>query len=180
MFKRLALLVIAFSLFTTQSFAVSHNGLKAAFDEFTYVMEVEGASLDQEQKDLAVKALLVSIAELQAQGLSNQEIVDFAQAQIKDGALKADMKELFSQIQAEKMTEAQSIELVRSMAKNLYSQGASWSGDAGMYVGLGVFLALMIAVAVLVGPGACANEAYARGNVEQCVDSSYNGRYYDI
>lgn len=180
MFKRLALLAITFALITTQSFAVTHNGLKAAFDEFSYSMEVEGAALDQEQKDVAIKALLVSIAELQAEGLSKQEIVDFAQSQIKDATLKANTKELFSQIQTEKMSEAESIELVRSLAKNFYAQGASWSGDTGMYVGLGGFLLLMIAVAVLVGPGKCANEAYARGNVGECVDSSYNGRYYNI
>jgi hypothetical protein len=180
MFNRLCLLTIAFSLLTTQSFAASQSGLKAAFDEFAYSMEVEGAALDAEAKQEAISTLVNSISDMQEQGLSNQQLIDFAGSQIKDKAFARDIKEAYAQMQAEQMSAEQGRDLIKSMATDFYSKGANWSGDVQTIGIIGLVLVL-VAVAVVLGkPGPCANEAYARGNIGECQNSGYNGAYYNI
>ena len=180
MFKRLALLALTMVLFATQSFAVTNNGLKAAFDELTFTMEYDGAALDPVAKEEALAHFTKQVDVLRLEGLTNQELVDFVQSQVKDSAIKKEIAATYALIQTEKMSQEEVRGLLNTMSSKIYAKGASWSGDTGttfLIVGL---LAVVIAVSLLIPPSKCANEAYARGNIEACQDSSYNGRYYNI
>jgi hypothetical protein len=182
MFKRFFVLAMSFALMTTQSFAASQSGIKMAFDEFAYSMEVEGAALNPAARKVAVEVLSASIEELKNQGMTNQELFNFTVSQVKDKAVAQDLSQTFALMQSNQMSHEEIQAFLDTMATKVYSKGASWNGDNGMLPIYG-FMALMIVVIVISAmtpPPKCADEAYARGNVDACVDSGYNGSYYNI
>lgn len=179
MFKRFFVLALAVSLMTTQTFAASHNGLKVAFDELAYSMEVEGAGLNLETKKAALAQFSQTLDQLQAEGLSSEELLSFAQSQIKDEALARDFAATFSLVNANKLSQIEVRDALNDLSDRMYAKGASWNGADPVYAWVGIAI-LVVIIMALQPEDPCADEAYARGNLEACRNSSYNGRYYDI
>lgn len=150
MFKKMMSLMLVCALFTVSAQATTQNGLKAAFDELNYALTVEW---DQQNKDFYVeqmKTFKKKVNELQAQGLSNKEMIEFAKSQVKNKKLAAELDTAFSMISINRMDGEKASEYLVDLVKKSYSTGASWNSDAGLLIGVGLLL-VVIGVAVAAG-----------------------------
>jgi Skp family chaperone for outer membrane proteins len=157
MLKKLFMSFVAFALVTVQAQAATNNSLKAAFDELNYSLSVEWDQKDRAFYDAKMKQFQARIGELQAQGLSNSELVDFAKSQVKNEAMARDVETAFSLIQINKMSVTEANTLVRDMVRNSYSTGASWSSTTTLLGGLAILL-LVAAIASAGGYGGGCSE----------------------
>lgn len=173
MFTRLMSLMLVCAIFTVSAQATSHNGLKAAFDELNYALTVEW---DQQDKDFYVdqmKSFKNKVNELQFQGLTQKELIDFAKSEVKDKKLSADLDTAFSMISLNRMNGEQASEYLVEMIKKSYSTGASWNSDASLFIGLGL---LLVVVGVVVAGGG----STSTGGTYHCTDRyicDYNCHY---
>ncbi len=158
MFKKLITLMLALSIFTVSAHANSNAGLKDAFNELNFALTVEWDQKDKEFHNEAMKKFAASLRDLQAKGLTNAQMIDFAKTQVKDAKLAKDLETAFNMIQINKMSASEANKYILETVKKSYSNGASWSGEVFVYVAVGVLIvALAIAIAnadtVVVGGG---------------------------
>jgi ethanolamine utilization microcompartment shell protein EutL len=158
MFKRLIAFMMVIFIFTTAAQASVRNGLKTAFDELNYNLNVAWDQKDQSFYHVQVKAFTANLQLLQTQGLTNAELINFIKAEVKDAQLADDIEKTLNIISFNKMppTEASNY-MIQAMEKS-YSHGASWNGHV---VTLLVFGVLMVAAAVLIGSS---NNAFHTGH----------------
>ncbi|MBA2403612.1 MAG: hypothetical protein H0V66_02490 [Bdellovibrionales bacterium] len=116
------------SLFSFQALAGSHDGLKAAFDEFNYAVTVEWDQKDASVYSEHMNVLKETILQLQEQGLTNQELINFGISHVSDAKLKSEASEVLNLIASEKLTESEALDLLHSSQDSFYSRGASWTG----------------------------------------------------
>jgi len=158
MFTKFFSMFIVFALLTVQSHASTQNGLKAAFDDLNFALTVEWDQKDKNFHDEQLKTFSKTVRQLQTQGLTNAQMVDFAKSQIKDQKLAKDLETTFNMIQINKMSAEEANKYILNTVKNFYSTGASWNGEVFVYLAVGVLVvALAIAIAsadtVTVGGG---------------------------
>lgn len=152
MFSRLMSFMLCCAIFTVSAQATSQNGLKAAFDELNYALTVEW---DQNNKDFymeQMKTFKNKVSELQALGLSNKELIEFAKSEVKDKKLAAELDTAFSMISLNRMKGEQASEYLVNIIKKGYSTGASWNSDAAIWIGVGLLL-VVVGIAVAAGGG---------------------------
>ena len=160
MFKRFLSLMLVCAVFSVSAQASSRNGLKAAFDELNYALTVEW---DQQDKDFymnQMKSFQGKVRELQALGLSNSELIEFAKSEVKNKKLVAELDTAFSMISLNKMSSEDASAYLVDLVKRSYSTGASWSSDAGLLVGVGLLLVIVglaVAGGGSVGGGYCSD-----------------------
>lgn len=151
MFKKLTALFLLTAF--TQVYAVTpvvtaaalKSELNKSFDELNYKLNVEWDQKDTEVFDQAVNGFEKEIAELQAQGVTNKDLVDHALEKIKDKQVQRDMAELQTVIKENQMTDAEARAFVIQKLSSTYSHGASWSGSR-----MGVHTALIIGAIILI------------------------------
>lgn len=147
MFKKLTALFLLTAF--TQVYAVTPiaraNELDKSFDELNYRLNVEWDQKDTKVFDQAVKTFEKEISSLQAQGVSNKELVEHALDKIKDKQVQKDMAELQKIIKDNQMTDAEARAFVVQKLSSTYSHGASWSGSR-----MGVHTALIIGAIILI------------------------------
>ncbi len=141
---------MVFAITTTSAFANSHVGLKAAFDELNYSLTVEWNQKDKAFYDAQMKKFNATLKELQAKGLTNAELIAFVKSEVKDAKVAKDMETAFTMIQLQKMNASQAANYMTETMKRSYSVGASWNGDAALYIGLGVLL-VVVALSLAAG-----------------------------
>src|SRR5690606_13398261 len=90
-------------LFIVQANASTPNGLKAAFDDLNYALTVEWDQRDRSFYDAQMQKFESHLNSLQAQGLTNQELIEFTLTQVKDEKLAKDLRTAFSMIAINKM-----------------------------------------------------------------------------
>jgi hypothetical protein len=184
-FNKLITLMMVFAIFTTSAFAGSQNGLKAAFDELNYSLNVEWDQQDKEIYTAQMKKFTATIRELQAAGLSSNEIVEFAKAQVKDEKIARDIEVAFNMISINKMNSADATKYMVETMKNSYSTGANWNGNNVVYGVLvaAVVVAIVVAAATgnltVVGGGGYYGCPYGRYYVCDTYYDWYYGYYYD-
>ena len=140
--------MLATAIFTTQAMANTHDGLKAAFDEFTYSVTVEWDQKDKEFHADQMKKFTSSIRDLQSKGLTNAQLVDFAKSQVKNAQVAKDLETALNMIQINKMSGAEANKYILDTMKKSYSAGASWNGEVFIYLAVGVLIvALAVALA---------------------------------
>jgi hypothetical protein len=147
MFKKLFAFSIICCLFVVQAHATAQNGLKAAFDELNYALTVEWDQSNREFYDSQMEQFKTNLASLQEQGLSNQDLVNFTLAQVKDQKMANDLETAFTMISINKMSEKEAQRYVTDIMNKSYSRGASWGGE--VIVGA-IVLILIVAVAAIV------------------------------
>lgn len=152
MLKKFFMSFVAFALVTVQAQAATHNSLKAAFDELNYSLSIEWDQKDRAFYDAQMKEFQARIGALQAQGLTNTELVEFAKSQVKNEAMARDIDTTFSMIQINRMSVTEANTLVRDLVRNSYSTGASWNSSTTLLGGLAILL-LIAAVASAAGGG---------------------------
>ena len=150
MLKKLITLMMVFAITTTSAFANSHAGLKTAFDELNYSLTVEWNQKDKAFYDAQMKKFNATLKELQAKGLTNAELIAFVKSEVKDAKVAKDMETAFTMIQLQKMNASQAANSMTETMKRSYSVGASWNGDAALYIGLGVLL-VVVALSLAAG-----------------------------
>ncbi len=164
MFKRILSIMLVCAVFTVSAQASSKNGLKTAFDELNYALTVEW---DQQNKDFYIEQMKTfkgKVRDLQALGLSNKELIEFAKAEVKNKKLATELDTAFSMISLNKMSAEDASEYLADLVKKSYSTGASWNSDAGLLIGVGLLL-VIVGVAVAGGGGSGGG-----GGVYYCTD----------
>lgn len=141
------------SIFTVEAYAASNEGLKAAFNELNYSLTVEWNQKDKDFYTAQMKKFSSAVRDLQAKGLTNQQLIDFISSEVKDQKVAKDMQTALTMISLNRMTSSEAAQYMSEMMKKSYSKGASWSGDAGLVIVAVVVVAVIVAVAVAGGRG---------------------------
>jgi hypothetical protein len=165
---------MAFAMVTVQANAVSNNNLKTAFDELNYALSVEWDQQDRNFYDAQMQKFTSKIKELQAQGMTNSELVEFALANIKDANMAKEVRTALTVVQINKMSTNEARKMVMETMAKSYNQGASWTGD-GVLLGAAIVLLLVAVIVVAASAG-------GNGNVStgpSCYDEYVCYDYYD-
>lgn len=120
---KFASIILCFVITAQAMAGTAFDGLKEAFDEFNYSVTVDGADYAKQ-----LEQLKASILELQKNGLSNQELIEFGVAQIKDRKTSEEARQLLSIIDSEELPENDAMNLLQSFHQSASSRGASWNG----------------------------------------------------
>lgn len=164
---------------TTSAFAGSNAGLKSAFDELNYSLTVEWNQKDKAFYDAQMNKFKASVKALQSNGLTNAELIEFVKAEVKDAKVARDMETAFNMIQLQKMSSSEAANYMTETMKKSYSTGASWNGDAVLYIGLGVLI-VVVALAAAAGgySGGSSNGGGYCEEVYVCDTYCYNDYYW--
>jgi hypothetical protein len=168
-FLRLITFILAMSIFTVHADVGSQQSLKTAFDDLNYALSVEWDQKDRKFYDAKVEEFTKTIASLQAQGLTNAELVDFVKANLKDKALAKDLETAYTVISLNKLSKDEARKLVLDTTSKAYSKGASWAGEVFLYSAI---IVLIIVAAVVAAPN-----VGPRGR--SCYDEYVCVDYYD-
>lgn len=170
MFRKMFAFVIALSLFSVTAQASTQNGLKAALDELNYSLNVEWDQKDQTFYKAKVEAFSKTVAELQAQGLSNADVLALVKAESKDANFAKEMETALGLVSLSKMAPTEASNFMKDAMSKSSSQGANWSGGASTaLLGVGI---LLVIVAVIAGGGAVSS-----GGSCDYICSDYYGDY---
>ena len=150
MFKKFFVTVLAFAMLSVQATAATNNSLKAAFDSLNYSLSVEWDQRDRAFYDAKMKEFTAKVQELQAQGLTNAELADFALTQVRDQRMADELKGAFTTIQLNQMNQNDARKLVMETMSKSYNRGASWSSDTLLVGGI-IVLVLVVALAAAGG-----------------------------
>lgn len=170
MFKKLFSAMMIVSIFTVQAHAATNNGLKAAFDEMTYSIEQSDPS-DKAAVESNLKKFTAVVRDLQKQGLTNSQMIDFAKSEIKDQKVAQDLETAMNMIKINKMDSEDASKYMLDTLKGSLSKGASWNGEVFVYLAVGL---LIVALAVGLSNGNVSSGN--GGSVGSCYDDCY---YYD-
>lgn len=176
--KRIVLILIALCFAVTQAMASAGSGIKAAVDELQFTLVVEGAALNAEAKEIALKTFHARVDSMVQEGESRNALLAEAATLIKDERLAGEVKSVLAQFGDREISAERSQELLSQIAKNSSAQGASWNGDVVMYGAMAAMLALIIILTVTAEPGPCADDVYAAENVDECTYDDYVDRDY--
>jgi hypothetical protein len=166
MLKKIFTFMMAFAIVIVQAEAASNNGLKAAFDEMTYNIEQQGLGDNKEFVNGELQKFSAVVRELQRQGMTNTQLIDFAKSEIKDQKVAKDLETAFNMISINKMSSEDAASYMTEALKRSYSKGASWSGQVYIYMAVGL---LIVALAVGLANGGSSGSG--------CYDNCY---YYSF
>lgn len=150
MLRKLTLTMLSFILLSVQVNAGTHNSLAQAIEELNYSLSVEWDQKDQSFYESKMKNFSDTVAELQAQGLTNQQLVDQVLSQIKDKNLAQDARTTLNMIQINQMNATEAHKAISGLLNKSYSRGASWNGDAADALITLAFLGV-VALAIVYG-----------------------------
>lgn len=149
---------VIFSLSATAANPATQAGIQQLLNALHYSLSVEWDQVDQAFHEAALETFRRGLADLKAQGATNEELIQATLAQVKGEQLRAQLSQAFALISAEKLTAAEAQELILDVARGTRDAGASWVGGAGAGVLLGSILTVAILVAVFSG-GSSSGEA---------------------
>jgi hypothetical protein len=175
MCKKFFVSFLLFCLCVVQALASTHNGLKAAFDDLHFALTVEWDQKDQSFYRQQEEQFALKLKELQSQGLSNRELVNFALAEVKDEQLRRDLEKSFNLIALNALSAQEAQEHVLSVLSKSYSNGASWNGGAA--IGAVLFIVIMVAVVLIISGEARIEDGCYQ--VRRCSDICSAGVCYE-
>lgn len=168
MLKKLISLMLVCSMFAVSAHAASQNGLKAAFDELNYSLVVEWDQKDKDFYTAQMKKFMGTVRELQAQGLTNAQLLDFVKSEVKDARVAKDLETAFNMISINKMSSEDATKFMVESMKRSYSNGASWNGDVLLYLGVGL---LVVAAAIALSGASTGGGVSNGGGGYYCTDT---------
>lgn len=149
MFRHLVLGVLIFSFTVTHSQA-SVEGLRSAYNELTYTLEVEWDQKNPEFKKEKIQKFHGELEKLQEAGLTNAQLLEFALSEVKDTSLRKEIQTLFTMVRINSLSKTETYKLLQQTLDKNAKRGASWNGDAVLtYVGVILFVVAAIYVATL-------------------------------
>lgn len=122
------------------------NDLSTAMDEYQYSMTVEWDQKDQTFKAKQLEALSGKMGELFKQGLTAQDVNVLINNRFKNSQVAHAAKAKLA-LMGNNLTPANVVDLLKDSSSDIYSNGASWNGNAQLFVWGGVIVAI-IAIAV--------------------------------
>ncbi len=135
------LMLTAFTHVSAMTPLARATDLNKTFDELNYSLNVEWDQKDDKFFDVSVDDFERNIAELQKQGLSNKELIDYTLAKIKDKKTKDEVTAIVQVVNESNMSSDEARAFVMTKLSSTYANGASWSGGR---VGLKLCLLLGI------------------------------------
>ena len=147
MFIKTFSFLIAFSVFSAQAQVASHQDLKSVVDEFQFALTVEWDQKDKSFYDAQTRKFQKSLESLQAQGMSDLEMLDYLKSTIKDERVSKDLDQLYQQVSLNKISRSEVQKLVKETFSKTYNQGANWNGSGSATIAVAV---VVIIAAVLI------------------------------
>lgn len=179
MFKKFLVSFVAFALLTVNVHASTKDGLKTAFDELNYSLTVEWDQKDKAFYAEHMKKFTTTLRELQANGLSNEELVAFVKSEVKNEKVAKDLETTFNLISINKMNSQDASKYMVESMKRSYSSGANYRGDVAVILGaVGIlFIAAAIIVAAAAGTPSSGG-GYSCTQQYVCDTTCYYDYYY--
>jgi len=151
MFKKITALLLLTAF--TNVYAVTPiqqvNELGKTFDSLNYKLNVEWDQKDAKVFDSTIADFEKEIADLQKDGMTNADLMNYTISKIKDPQMQNEINEMSKTIAESKMSNTEARAFVISKLSSTYSQGASWSGSRmGLKAAFFVGLIVVILVAV--------------------------------
>lgn len=122
-------LIFALMIQTVSANEGTIQGLKALYDDFQYSATVEWDQKDMEFQKKIESRFKRGLEELIKQGLTNQELIDFAASQFKNKKNKSDFTNLMQSLQVSALGQKEMSIMVNTIIKNEYNTGANFIGD---------------------------------------------------
>ncbi len=160
MFKSFISFLLIFSVFTVHAQASTVEGLKKAFDELHFSLEHDWDQQDRSFYEAQMKKFNQELRNLQAQGLTSDQLLDFAKSQTKNPQMGKDLETAFTMIKINKMSSSEANRYVLDVMKKSYSRGASWTGEVFIYAAIGI---LIVALAIGLASGASGSSSSSGG-----------------
>jgi hypothetical protein len=148
MLKKFIAMLVIFSVFIVHAQASTNEGLKAAYNELNYSLTVDWDQKDKEFHDEQMKKFTAAIRDLQSQGLTNSQLLDFAKSQVNNAQVVKDLEVAFNMIQINKMSGPEANKYILDIFKKSYSTGASWNGDVILSASFIVVVTVLLVVIV--------------------------------
>lgn len=148
MLKRVFCLLMAFSVTVSSAMASTSGGLKSAFDELNYAINVEWDQKDKTFYKNEMKKFRTAISNLKNQGLTEREMLEMVKSEVKDERVARDIETAFSIISINQMNPSDATNYMLETMKKAYSSGASWNGEMTYILYSSVILIAFIAVFV--------------------------------
>ena len=150
MVSKLFSIVVLLSMLMTSAGAATNAGLKAAFDELNYSLSVDWDQTDRAFYDAQMKKFTDTVSSMQADGLTNSEIIAFVKSEVKNEALGRDLETAFNMISINKMNHAEASQYMIDTMKKSYARGASWNYEVTAWLITG---AIVVGLALLIANG---------------------------
>lgn len=122
--------------------------LSKTFNSLNYKLNVEWDQRDARFFDEAVAGFEKDIADLQTNGLTQEDLMKYTVEKIKSNEIKNEINELAKAISQSQMTNDEARAFAISKLNSTYSEGASWSGSRhrhGSFVCCAVIIILILA-----------------------------------
>jgi len=114
--------------------AIDHSKMIAkTFNEFRYKMTVTVDTKDPKYQEKAVADFKAKLANLQAQGVSAAEIMNYMRTSILDEQTRNEFDRMFSSMDPSKVSSDEAGNMAMKFMANKYQQGANYSGGQGSY-----------------------------------------------
>lgn len=131
--KMMSLLMVAAMLsntvFATSTVVVDHSQMiTKSFNEFRYKMTVSANATNANFQAQAVTAFKASMADLQAKGVSADEIMSQMRATILDASTRADFDRMIASMNVNQISSEDAGNMAMEFMSSKYAQGASYSG----------------------------------------------------
>jgi hypothetical protein len=148
MFSKFMTLILALSLFSVSAMANTNDGLKAAFEEFNYSINVEWDQKDASFLEAKKLELTQAINALEAEGMTRLELITFAKSQIKDAALAKSLDSLIEAVALNTMTAVQAQAIMTQALEKSQSAGANWDGAFIVITPFGLLILVLVILAI--------------------------------
>jgi len=131
--KFMSLLMVAAlvsnTAFASPSFNTNNTAkIAKAFDSFRYQMTVVANPNDPSFQKQATADFKKRMINLQAEGVSAEEIMDYTRNSMLDSATRADFDRMMAAMDVEKMSSEEAGNISMQFMANKYQQGANYSG----------------------------------------------------
>lgn len=151
MFKKFTALFLitaitnAYAVTPVQQSKALATELNKTFDALNYKLNVEWNQKDSQFFDATIADFEKEIADLQKEGVSTKDLMDYTTGKIKDKEIQKDIQEMSKIIAENQMSNEEARAFVVSKLSSTYSHGASWSGSR-----VGVHAAVIVGIIILI------------------------------
>ena len=146
--KKLISFFMMVAILTSSAMASSHDGVKAAIDEFQYALTVEWDQKDQAFHDPKLNELVQNLSEL---NLSSKELMSAMKSQINDKNISKEFEEVVAISVSKNLSLEETTKILAPRIHTIYGKGASWNGDAGAIMGGLVIISILAGAALVLG-----------------------------
>lgn len=183
MFKKLIALTMVFAFLNVHAAAPVNNlkSLASAYDKLNFALTVEWDQKDKAFHTAQMKEFKKVVMNLQKEGLSNKEILEFAKVKINNKKAAKELETLFDVVKINKLTQQEAREFILETVKNNSSQGSNWLGSASTssFIALLVIIAIIVALSPSHGGGSNGGGYYEDCYEDYaCWDVCYDYDYY--